>query len=88
MAEGLDAARDLDVIVAIARRQSDPTTFAAWTTAWRIEGQGAGPAKLAVTPPTPQPVATPTPPASPAPPTALTRPELPVPSVGELEKAS
>ena len=30
--------RDLDVIVAIATRQSDPTTFAAWTAARRIEG--------------------------------------------------
>ena len=79
LAEGLDAARDLDLIVAIATRQSDPTTFAAWTTARRIEGQGAGPAKPAVTPATPEPLASPTPLAAPAP---------PVPSMSELEKAS
>lgn len=40
-AQGLDAARDLDVIVALATRQ-DPTTFAAWTSARRIEGQRPG----------------------------------------------
>jgi hypothetical protein len=51
LAQGLDAARDLDVIVWIATRD-DPTTLAAWTTARRIEGQGSGAAKPPVTPPT------------------------------------
>ncbi len=49
LADGLDAARDLDVIVAIATRQQDPTTFAAWTSRaadrragrWRREGCSA-----------------------------------------------
>ena len=50
LAEGLESARDLDVIVAIATGQ-DPTTFAAWTSARRIEGQGSGAAKPPVTPP-------------------------------------
>jgi hypothetical protein len=40
LARGFDAIRDLDVLVAIATRE-DPTTFAAWTAARRIEGQGS-----------------------------------------------
>lgn len=74
LAQGLDAARDLDVIVTIATRQQDPATFSAWTAARRIEGlaSGAGKAPAAVTPP-PAPV---DPPAEPA------------PVVDELEKAS
>ena len=58
LADGLDAARDLDVIVSIATRHTDPATFAAWTAARRIEGQTSGGAKV--------PVAT-VPPASAAP---------------------
>lgn len=80
LAEGLDAARDLDVIVAIATRQQDPTTFAAWTAARRIEGQRNSSPKAPV----------PVPPASPAVPTLPTGPE-PVPamtSMVPLEKAS
>lgn len=73
LAQGLDAARDLDVIVAIATRQQDPTTFAAWTSARRIEGQGSGAVKPPVAPPAPEPVVPPVPPALP---------------VDELEKAS
>jgi hypothetical protein len=48
LTRGFDAIRDLDVLVAIATRD-DPTTFAAWTAARRIEGQGstAGAAKPA-----------------------------------------
>ena len=53
LAEGLDAARDLDVIVAITTRRSDPTTFAAWTTARRIEGRTSGVARTVVTLPLP-----------------------------------
>lgn len=53
LAEGLDAVCDLDVIVAIATRQSDPTSFAAWTTARRIESLGAGTAKSAEASPMP-----------------------------------
>ena len=49
LAQGLDAARDLDVIVAIAARQ-DPTTFAAWRSARRIEGQRSGAVKQPVMP--------------------------------------
>lgn len=49
LAQGLDAARDLDVIVAIMTRE-DPTTFAAWTSARRIEGQGSGAVKQPVMP--------------------------------------
>lgn len=79
LAEGLDAARDLDVIVAIATRLSDPTTFAAWTTARKIEGQGTGSAKSAVATPVAEPPVSPAPPAAPAP--AAT-------PVSELEKAS
>jgi hypothetical protein len=40
LADGLEAIRDLDAIVAIATRQ-DPTRFAAWQSARRIEGQGS-----------------------------------------------
>jgi hypothetical protein len=47
LAQGLDAARDLDVIVAIAARR-DPTTIAAWRSARRIEGQRARPARTRV----------------------------------------
>jgi hypothetical protein len=61
LAEGLEVVRDLDAIVAIATRQ-DPVAFAAWQTARRIEGQGAGspsstmtPAVEAPTPPVPAP---------------------------------
>ena len=49
LAQGLDAARDLDVIVAIAARQ-DPTTFAAWRSARRIEGQRSRAVKQRVMP--------------------------------------
>jgi len=87
LADGLDAVRDLDVIVAIATRLTDPTTFAAWTTARRIEGLGAGPARLAVTPPMPQAVAGPVSSTATAPPT-LPVPVIPVAAGGELEKAS
>lgn len=87
LADGLDAARDLDVIVAIATRLTDPTTFAAWTTARRIEGQGAGPTRLAVTPPMPEPAPGPVSPTAAAPPTVPV-PVTPVAAVVELEKAS
>ena len=40
LAIGLDAIRDLDVLVTMATRE-DPTTFAAWGAARRIEGQGS-----------------------------------------------
>jgi hypothetical protein len=40
LAQGLDAIRDLDAIVAIATRD-DRAAFAAWQSARRIEGQGA-----------------------------------------------
>ena len=40
MKQGLEAVRDLDALVTIATRE-DPTTFAAWTAARRIEGQGS-----------------------------------------------
>lgn len=56
LANGLEAARDLDVIVSIATRQHDPTTFAAWTAARRIEGQRDVPAKAPVPTPVPRPV--------------------------------
>jgi hypothetical protein len=71
--QGLDAARDLDVIVAIATRQSDPTTFAAWTSARRIEGMASGAAKIPAQPPVPQPVVAAVPSA---------------PSIGALDHAS
>lgn len=61
LGQGLDAARDLDVIVAIATRQSDPTTFAAWTSARRIEGLRSGAAKVPVAPPVAEPVVLPVP---------------------------
>jgi hypothetical protein len=60
LAEGLEAARDLDVIVPIAARL-DPTTAAAWITARRIEGQGSGAAKPPMTPPATTVAATPAP---------------------------
>jgi hypothetical protein len=41
LSQGLDAARGLDVIVAIATRQPDPTTYAASTSARRIEREPA-----------------------------------------------
>ena len=47
LAQGLEAIRDLDAIVAIATRQ-DPVAFAAWQSARHIEGQGSaspGPAR-------------------------------------------
>lgn len=59
LAQGLEAVRDLGVFVAIATRQ-DPTSFAAWTAARRIEGQRA----TAVKPPA-EPAAV-APPADPA----------------------
>ena len=40
--DGLDAIRDLEVVVTLATR-SDPTRFAAWQSARRIEGQGTPP---------------------------------------------
>ncbi|MEZ5417438.1 MAG: hypothetical protein R2708_08845 [Vicinamibacterales bacterium] len=61
LADGLDAVRDLDVVVAIATRQTDPATFAAWTAARRIEGQNGGTAKAPKAPPAPEPAATPEP---------------------------
>ncbi len=61
LAEGLDAARDLDVIVAIATRQAGPTTYAGWTSARRIEGQGFSAAKIPVAPPVAEPVVPPVP---------------------------
>ena len=86
LAEGLDAVRDLDVIVAIATREQHPSTFAAWTSARRIEGQSAGPAKA----PVPAPEASAAVPPAPALPAPTGSPE-PAPaemSVVALEKAS
>lgn len=83
--EGLDAIRDLDVIVAIATRVQAPTTFAAWTAARRIEGLASVTGKDA--PPTPtvsEPVVAPAPPAPPASP----EPAPAVMSFVALEKAS
>jgi hypothetical protein len=40
LADGLEAVRDLDAIVAIATRQ-DPVAYAAWQTARHIEGKGS-----------------------------------------------
>ena len=40
LAQGMDAVRDLEALVAFATRQ-DPATFAAWTTARRIRGAAA-----------------------------------------------
>ncbi len=40
LAEAFDAVRELDVVVALATR-NDPTNYAAWQSARRIEGQGA-----------------------------------------------
>ena len=40
LARGLEAVRDLDALVTIATREN-PTTFAAWSAARRIEGQGS-----------------------------------------------
>ena len=74
IADGLDAVRDLDVVVAIATRQADPVTYAAWTAARRIEGQNRAPAVEEEAPASP-----PEAPAQPAP-VAV--------AVGELEKAS
>lgn len=45
LAKGLDAIRDLDVLVAMATRE-DPTTFAAWSAARRIEGQSRSSASV------------------------------------------
>lgn len=73
IADGLDAVRDLDVVVAIATRQADPVTYAAWTAARRIEGQNRAPAVAEAAASQPE---APTPPAQ----VAL--------AVGELEKAS
>ncbi len=96
LAGGHDAARDLDVIVAIATRQQDPSTFAAWTAARQIEGQrdrgGKASAPAAAPEPAPEPVmpAPPASPASPVPPALATGSE-PVPamtSMVALEKAS
>lgn len=53
LADGLDAVRDLDVVVAIATRRADPVTYAAWVTARRVEGQNRGSA--AEQPPAPKP---------------------------------
>lgn len=88
LADGLDAARDLDVVVAIATKQADPATYAAWTTARRVEGQNRPPAAAelpqASEPAEPiAPVASVT--APPAPPTPMPAPVAPI---GELEKAS
>ena len=74
IADGLDAVRDLDVVVAIATRQADPVTYAAWTAARRIEGQNRAPAVEEEAPASP-----PEAPAQSAP-VAM--------AVGELEKAS
>ncbi len=86
LAEGLNAVRDLDVIVAIATREQHPSTFAAWTAARRIEGQNAAAAKA----PAPAPEASAAVPAAPAPPgpTASPEPAPAVTSVVALEKAS
>lgn len=84
LAEGLDAIRDLDVIVAIATRVQAPTTFAAWTAARRIEGLASITGKDVPTPPTvsePVVAPAPTPPASPEPAPAVM-------SFVALEKAS
>ena len=86
LAEGLDAVRDLDVIVAIATREQHPSTFAAWTAARRIEGQSTGAAKA----PAPAPEVSATVPAAPAPPAPTAAPEPAPAEVSEvaLEKAS
>lgn len=84
LADGLDAVRDLDVVVAIATRQSDPATYAAWNTARRIEGLSSGTGKAAVTPIAPAPAAE-APPAPVVPPIAAS-PTTPLTT--ELEKAS
>jgi hypothetical protein len=47
IARGFEAVRDLDAIVAIATL-ADPTTFAAWGAARRVEGQGASAAEKPV----------------------------------------
>ena len=92
LADGLDAVRDLDVVVAIATRQTDPATFAAWVTARRVEGQNRG--SVVVEPPVPGPVAAAEPvvtmPAPPTPPATVAPPVPPptAPVSGELEKAS
>ena len=93
LADGLDAVRDLDVVVAIAPRQADPVTYAAWTAARRIEGQNRAPAVEEQAP-----AAEPEAPASPTPvavasvptprPSAPPTPTPATPPVGELEKAS
>lgn len=83
LADGLDAVRDLDVVVAIATRQSDPATYAAWTTARRVEGKSR--VSAAEEPQASEP-------AAPATPVAVVPPApVPAPStatVGELAKAS
>lgn len=85
LVNGLDAIRDLDVIVAIATRQQHPTTVAAWTAARRIEGQRDGSTRAPVPMPAPAPD-----PVVPVPPTPTPAPE-PEPAMTSpvpLEKAS
>lgn len=86
LAEGLNAVRDLDVIVAIATREPHPSTFAAWTAARRIEGQSTGPAKPPVST-TEADSVVPPPPTPPAP-TSSHEATPVVTSMMGLEKAS
>lgn len=57
LAEGLDACRDLDVIVALTTSNSDPSTFAAWQTARRIDVWAPSQSQRELTSPPPAPVA-------------------------------
>lgn len=93
LADGLDAVRDLDVVVAIATRQADRLTYAAWTAARRIEGQNraaaveeAAAASEAAAPA--QPVAVAVAPTTTPQPVAPSASVPAAPPVGELEKAS
>lgn len=98
VSDGLDAVRDLDVVVTLATRQ-DPTRFAAWHAARHIEGQGgqgtstAGTAKpAALTPVAGPPVAdvpvaapsTPSPADSPVPAEPATPAVAPQPAAAEV----
>ncbi len=94
IADGLDAVRDLDVVVAIATRQADPVTYAAWTAARRIEGQNRAPAVAEAPASQPEAPAQPVPVPVAVAPTITPQPGTPpapvpaAPTAGELEKAS
>jgi hypothetical protein len=81
LATGLEAIRDLDVLVTMATRE-DPTTFAAWRAARRIEGQGSSSSAgknvaSPVAPSSPEPV--------PVEPPVLVDPASPAPITGPSE---